>query len=190
MAILLGVFFVEMNSRKENNGNQRKVGWKSLIFPILGGITLGVSSIVRKYALDLCNTPVLGVAIAYTFSLLPYALILAASVPTRKKLALKQDFKWFWIASIGQAVTWMLAFYALSFESVAVTTPLLSIEPLFVVLFAFFYLRELEQVSSKLVASVVFTVLGVVLVVFDLSVLFIFCLLSLLRSAVYGAFSS
>jgi hypothetical protein len=36
---------------------------------------------------------------------------------------------------------------------------------LFVVLFAFFYLRELEQVSSKLVASVVFTVLGVVLVV-------------------------
>jgi len=165
MAILLGVFFVEMNSRNEKNGSQRKAGWKSLIFPILGGLTLGVSSIVRKYALDMCNTPVLGVAIAYTFSLLPYALMLAVSVPTRKKLAFKQDFKWFWIAGIGQAVTWMLAFYALSFESVVVTTPLLSVEPLFVVLFAYFYIRELEQVSSKLVASVVLTVLGVVLVI-------------------------
>jgi drug/metabolite transporter (DMT)-like permease len=163
MAILLGVVFVEMSSRNENNG-QGKAGWKTLVFPILGGLTLGVSSIVRKYALDLCNTPILGVAIAYAFSLLPYVFILAVSVPTRKDLALKQDFRWFWIAGVGQAVSWTLAFYALSFELVAVTTPLFSVEPLFVALFAFFYLRELEQVSPKLVASIVLTVFGVVLV--------------------------
>ena len=82
IAILLGVIFVEM-SINGNNG-QSKNGWKNLVFPVLGGLTLGVSSIIRKYALGVYNAPVLGVAVAYAFSLLPYALILAFSVPTRR----------------------------------------------------------------------------------------------------------
>ena len=86
------------------------------------------------------------------------------SVSTREELALKKDFRWFWIAGIGKAVSWTLAFYALSFEQVSITTPLLSIEPLFVVIFAYLYLRELERVSPKLLASIAVTVLGVVLV--------------------------
>jgi drug/metabolite transporter, DME family len=70
----------------------------------------------------------------------------------------------FWVAGIGQAITWMLGFYALSFDDVSVITPLLSIEPVFVALFAFFYLRKIERVSPKLVVSIVLTVLGVALV--------------------------
>ena len=162
IAILIGVIFVEM-SINGNNG-QSKNGWKNLVFPVLGGLTLGVSSIIRKYALGVYDAPVLGVAVAYAFSLLPYALILAFSVPTRRELAWKQDFRWFWVAGVGQAVTWMLAFYALSFETVSITAPLLSIEPLFVAIFAFFYLKEVERVSIKLLASIVVTVLGVVLI--------------------------
>jgi cytochrome c biogenesis protein CcdA len=38
------------------------------------------------------------------------------------------------------------------------------IAPLFVVFFAYLYLRELERVSPKLLASIAVTVLGVVLV--------------------------
>jgi len=162
LCILVGVVFVELSNRGGNG--EGKGGWRSLIFPVLGGVTLGVSSVIRKFALDLNNAPVLGVAIGYTFSLLPYALILAASVPTREKLRLKRDFRWFWVAGVGQAVTWILAYYALSFEQVSVITPLLSIEPLFVVVFAYVYLRELEHVTPKLLASVTLTVLGVVLV--------------------------
>jgi len=58
----------------------------------------------------------------------------------------------------------MLAFYALSYETVSITTPLLSIEPLFVAVFAYFYLRRIENVSAKLLANIVFTVLGIALV--------------------------
>jgi drug/metabolite transporter (DMT)-like permease len=57
----------------------------------------------------------------------------------------------------------MLSFYALSYDDVSVITPLLSIEPVFVALFAYLYLRKIERVSPKLV-SIVLTVLGVVLV--------------------------
>jgi len=162
IAIIIGVIFVEMSVN--GNGGQGGNGWRNLVFPVLGGITLGVSSIIRKYALGVYDAPVLGVTVAYAFSLLPYALMLASSAPIRRELAWKQDFRWFWVAGIGQAVSWMLAFYALSFETVSITTPLLSVEPLFVAIFAFFYLKQVERVSLKLLASIVVTVIGVVLV--------------------------
>jgi drug/metabolite transporter (DMT)-like permease len=163
LCVVLGVVFVEMSSSEINGGN--KSARKNLIFPVLGGVTLGVSSIIRKYALDVYNAPIFGVAVAYTFSLLPYFLMLTLSASTRKEISLKRDFRFFWKAGIGQALSWILSFYALSVEQVSIITPLLSIEPLFVAFFAYFYLREVERVSPKLVASIILTVLGVILVI-------------------------
>ena len=160
-AIIVGVILVEMFMNGKN-GNS-KIGWRSLVVPILGGVLLGVATIFRKFALQASDAPILGVGIAYVFSLLPYLIMLGISAPTRKKLSLKQDLRWFWVAGIGQAVSWLLAFYALSVEQVSITTPLLSVEPLFVVAFGYFYMRKQEQVSAKLAASIAVTVLGVVL---------------------------
>ena len=77
---------------------------------------------------------------------------------------MKRDLRLFWAAGVGQAITWILSFYALSYAEVSVVTPLLSIEPVFVALFAYLYLRKVEQASVKLVISIVLTLLGVVLV--------------------------
>jgi DME family drug/metabolite transporter len=163
LCIILGVIFVEISSREINKGVAS--ARRNLVFPIIGGLTLGVSNIIRKYALDIYNAPVIGVAVAYTFSLLPFLLLFMLSASTRKELSLKRDFRLFWMAGIGQAISWMLSFYALSYETVGVVTPLLSIEPLFVVFFAYLYLKEVEHISPKLVASIALTVLGVVLVI-------------------------
>jgi drug/metabolite transporter (DMT)-like permease len=161
-AIILGVVFVEMSiNGKYGHG---KIDRHNIIVPVLGGVTLGFATLFRKFALDTSNIPIMGVAIAYVFSLLPYIVILAFSSRSRQSLSLKQDFRWFWAAGIGQAVSWLLAFYALSFSQVSITTPLLAVEPLFVVAFAYFYLKEVEHVSAKLIASVAVTVLGVVLI--------------------------
>jgi drug/metabolite transporter (DMT)-like permease len=163
LCIILGVVFIDLSIHGSKNA-EGKATRKNLFFPIVGGVTLGISSIIRKYALNVCDTPIFGVAIAYLLSLLPYVLMLVVSVHTRKELALRKDFRWFWIAGIGQAVSWTLAFYALSFEQVSITTPLLSAEPLFVVAFAFFYLKKVETLSTKLLASIAVTVIGVILV--------------------------
>src|SRR4030065_2524512 len=162
LSVVLGVILVEITSR-ETNGTSKSV-IRSMFFPVIGGLTLGVSSIIRKYALNLYNEPVLGIAVAYTFSFLPYALVLIAHKPTRKELSLRSDFRFFWIAGVGQALSWIFSFYALSLEKVSVITPLLSIEPLFVVLFAYIYLRELERIPIKLLASILLPVLVVILV--------------------------
>jgi uncharacterized membrane protein len=152
---------VDISSREINVG--ATFSRRSLIFPVVGGLTLGVSSIIRKYALDFYDAPLLGVAVAYTFSLLPYALMMFSS-STRKSVSLKQDLRFFWIAGVGQAVSWILSFYALSYEEVSIITPLLSVEPIFVALFAWFYLREMERVSPKLIVSILLTVFGIILV--------------------------
>jgi drug/metabolite transporter (DMT)-like permease len=160
--VFLGGIMVEWSSHQTHN--QNKHSKIDLIYPVMGGIALGVGSILRKYALIQFDAPVLGVAVAYTASLLPFLWILVFSVSTRKELSLKRDVRLFWVAGVGQAITWMLGFYALSFDEVSVITPLLCIEPVFVALFAFIYLRKIERVSPKLVVSIVLTVLGVALV--------------------------
>jgi DME family drug/metabolite transporter len=161
-SIAVGVVFVELTFKGNNHGPRALT--RSLAFPILGGVTLGVSSILRKAALDLFNAPILGVAVAYTASFLLYSAMLAGSKPLRQELSLKRDLRLFWLAGIGQALSWIFSFYALSFENVSLITPLLSIEPLFVVLLAYQYLRGKEHVSPKLIIGIVLTVLGVILV--------------------------
>jgi drug/metabolite transporter (DMT)-like permease len=139
--------------------------WIGIILVIFGGIFVGTNSRkIRKYALNLYNAPLLGVAVAYTFSLLSYSLMLMLSTSTRKELSLKSDLRFFWKTGIGQALAWILIFYALSYEQVSIVTPLLAIEPLFVVFFAYLYLRKLEYVSPKLAVSMILTVFGVILV--------------------------
>jgi len=162
LLVFVGGFLVEWSSRKPKTETQNLR--KSLIYPLLGGIVLAIGAIMRKYALNLYDAPVLGVALAYTFSLLPFLLIIGISTTTRRDISLKRDIRLFWGAGVGQAVTWLLAFYALSFEGVSVVAPLLSTEPLFIVLFVYFYLKRIECVSRDLALSVLLTALGVVLV--------------------------
>jgi len=73
---------------------------------------IGAGSILRKSALIQFDAPVLGVAVAYTASLLPFLIMLVSSASIRKELSLKRDVRLFWAAGVGQAITWMLSFYA------------------------------------------------------------------------------
>jgi drug/metabolite transporter, DME family len=163
---ILLVFFsgilVEWSTREVNI--EGKYQRRNILFPIIGGVTLAVGSIMRKFALNLFNAPVLGVAVAYTFSLIPFLMIYLASKPTRQAVNLKRDTRLFWVAGIGQAVTWLLGFYALSNAEVSVVTPILATEPVFVAVFSYFYLKKIERVSAKLLVSIILMVIGVVLV--------------------------
>ncbi len=162
LCIAAGVVFMQLKTK--GNGIQEKSDTKSLIFPLLGGITIAVGSVIGKYAITITDAPVFGVAEAYTVSLLPYTLILIFSTPTRRELNFKRDLRFFWLAGMGQSFCWILTFAALHFEKVSVANPLISIEPLFVVFFALFLLRKVEHVSKQLIASIALTVLGVALV--------------------------
>ena len=145
--IVFGVMALQYCS--PTNGCKEREGLKSWIFPIIGGITIAIGSVISKYALNLSNAPIFGVAIAYTFSLLPYGLILLASKQTRIGLNLKQDLRLFWIAGIGQAISWTFTYAAFQFDQVATVNPIISSEPIFVVIFGYFLLRNIEHCIKK-----------------------------------------
>jgi DME family drug/metabolite transporter len=162
LLVFLSGILIEWSSREVHVEGKHRIRY--LLFPLVGGFTLGVGSIMRKFALNLFNAPVLGVAVAYTFSLLPFLVIFLISKPIREGVSLKRDLRLFWAAGIGQAVTWILGFYALSYAEVSIVTPLLSTEPVFVAIFAYLYLKKIEKVSIKLLVSIILTVIGIVLI--------------------------
>jgi len=62
------------------------------------------------------------------------------------------------------ALEWVLSFYALQYEMISVVTPLFQTGPLFVLFFAYLYLKELEHISSKVLISTILIVAGAMLV--------------------------
>ncbi|MEM2098592.1 MAG: DMT family transporter [Candidatus Bathyarchaeia archaeon] len=161
--IIAGCFFVELSFNQINGGSRVALG--GLLLPVGGGLALAVAAIIRKAALNLYNAPVLGTAVSYAASVIAYSLVLTFFKSTRKQFTIRRDLRFFWKAGIGQAITWVLAFYALSFENVSVVTPILATEPLFIALFAQLFLRGVERLSLKIVAGSLLIVLGVALVI-------------------------
>lgn len=157
-SILVGVILIQRPS--VNNVGHKKISLKPLSFSILVSFVVAVSQIVRKTALNVYNGPLLGVAIGYAMSVPLYCFLLASSETLRRSLFLKRDFRFFWKAGVGFSLAWLLSFYAISYGRVSVVSSLLQVEPLFIVFFAYLFLRELEHVSYKLFLSVALVVFG------------------------------
>ena len=161
-SIIIGVIFIQTSSK--NDVNHKRNWGKSLFLPVLATLTIAVAQIIRKNGLNIYNEPLLGAAVGYAFSLSLYLLLLSISETWHRSFFPKRDFRLFWKAGLGITLSMILSFYAVSYEEVSIVTPLLAVEPLFVVFFAYLYLKELEQISYKLVLSVILTVSGVALV--------------------------
>ena len=163
ICIMVGVIFI---GRSINNGDAqtKNTTKRGLIVPILGSLAMAFSQIVRKEGLNIYNEPLLGVAAGYTTSLILYLLVLRFSRNTETPSFSLNDVRNFWKPGVGIATGWLLAFVALSQEMVSIVAPLLQTELLFILFFAYIFLRKQEKVSLKLAASAILIVVGVILV--------------------------
>ena len=161
--IIAGVIFV---GRNINNGDARpkSTSKKGLIVPILGSLAIAFSQIVRKEGLNIYNQPLLGVAVGYTTSLIVYLLVMAFSKDARASRFSRKDLQMFWKPGVGIAAGWLLSFLALSQEMVSIVAPILQTELLFILFFAYIFLRKQEKFSFKLIASALLIVAGVILI--------------------------
>lgn len=164
ICIIIGVVFIERSLGKPETKFE-KISKKGLIFSLLTALVVALSYIARKHALNIYNEPLLGVAIGYTLSLIVvtvgYKLTSTFTPTMRDPMFSDKDFRLFWKPSVCLSLAWFLAFYALSHERVSIITPLIQTEPLFVIFFAYLYLRELEHLSVKLVLGTALIVIGV-----------------------------
>jgi drug/metabolite transporter, DME family len=161
-AIISGVIIVQMSCRDNTCAHSSLKEW---FFPILGGIMFASSAILTKAALTIFNAPFLGITIAVIFALTPYAGSLLFKKESRNNFSVRKNLRLFWLAGIGLAVAWILSFTALSLASVTTVIPLRATESLFIAFFAFFYLKQQEQLSVKLILGLMTVILGVILVI-------------------------
>jgi len=161
--IIAGVIFV---GRTINNGDTqtKSTTKKGLIVPILGSLAIAFSQIVRKEGLNIYNQPLLGVAVGYSTSLIVYLLLLFFSNGARASRFSRKDLQMFWKPGVGIAAGWLLSFLALSQEMVSIVAPILQTELLFILFFAYIFLRKQEKFSFKLIASALLIVAGVILI--------------------------
>jgi len=163
VCIVVGVVLIERNFGKPKTGSERTLK-RSLVFPLLATLTVSLSTIVRKHGLNICNEPLLGVAIGYSSTFLLYLVLSIFSNCKRGSMFSGKDFRLFWKAGVGMSLAWILSFYALRHERVSIVTSLIQTEPLFILFFTHLYLKELECVSFKLLISALLIVTGVMFV--------------------------
>ena len=163
ICIMIGVVRIETSLGKPKTGS-RRAEKKGLVFPLLAALAVSISYILRKYGLNVYNEPLLGAAIGYSSSFLLYLLLSIFSDTQLKSLYSSKNFRLFWKAGVMQTLGWVLSFYALRHEKVSIVTPLMQTQPLFVLLLAYLYLKELEHLSFKLVVGTFLIVIGAMLV--------------------------
>jgi drug/metabolite transporter (DMT)-like permease len=163
VSIIVGVISV---GRIINRGetSHKTTSRRGLISPMVGSLALAFSQLVRKEALNIHNQPLLGVAVGYTATLIVYLVVIVFSKNTRTSRFSRQDIKMFWKPGVGIAMGWLLSFFALSQEMVSIVAPILQTELLFILLFTYIFLRKIEKISPKLVASAILIVAGVMLI--------------------------
>lgn len=157
--IILGV--VILSAARLRQGQWRKMG---LFYPLLAAVSFGISTNLRKLGLMMESQPLMAAAVASATAFLFGLGVLQAQGGWRALALSRQSFGWFVAAGIGNTGSVLLTFYALSLGKVVVVEPLISTNPLLSILLAAIFLKDLEAVTSRILAGAICTVAGTILV--------------------------
>ena len=164
LGMILIVFGVATIGSEESGGQiEKEWSKKHLIFPILAGACYGVAHVLRKMGLNITPEPIMGTAVqnVTAAALLP---LIVLSRRNRQEIHLNDTKVWFIfsLAGLCSLASQLCLFYALDFGQVIVVSPLVCINPFFVLLLVGVFLRRLERVTWKIVLGAVLIVGGTV----------------------------
>lgn len=147
------------------NAEQREWRKADLIFPILAALSFGISSNLRKLGLLVENVPIMASGVTATTAF----LFVTAATQVRGGLRLlkfsRSSLFWFLAGGMANTAAMLSVFYALSHGKVVIVEPLVSTNPVFGILLAAVFLRDVEVITRRVVAGASCTVLGTLLVV-------------------------
>jgi transporter family protein len=167
--IILGALLIFTGLNFLTGYRNRTSEWRKrdMVIPFIAALLYASSTNLRKMGLTNHYPPILGAAITSTVSFL---VIIVSTVleSTRKKswnIELNAySLKFFLIASIGSSTAFLLYFMALSGSELIKIQPITSINPLFAMIFSYFFLKDEEKISRRIVLGSFLIVLGLVLV--------------------------
>ena len=160
LLVISGV--VALSMAKPAQGRWRKF---DVIYPAIGALAFGASSILRKAGLEYVAIPVLaGAVTAGTAAIFSFALLQFRGGKEALKLT-RRSAAWLFPAAFFNTAATLSVFYALSHGKVVIVEPLVSSNPVLTLLFTAIFLRDLEAVNLRVIGGALLTVVGTILVV-------------------------
>lgn len=160
LLVIIGVVILSSSSRYE----QRPWRPGDLVYPLMGALTFGISTNLRKLGLVLDNLPLMAATVTAATSLLFNLGMLQARGGREVLMLTPPSLGWFLGAGLCNTRSILLVFLALSSGKVVVVEPLVSTNPILSILLSLIFLRGLEAITVRGLAGAFCTVLGTILV--------------------------
>ena len=145
-------------------------GWKKkdLIFPMAAAVLFATSTNLRKQGLLKIGDPIVGATITSTVSL---AMLFLISQISRAWGSNSWEFKfnkealrYFGLSGLISSIAFLSYFMALSSSSVVKIQPIAGTNPLFAVLFSYFFLKNQEHITTRNLMGTLLVVAGIILI--------------------------
>jgi uncharacterized membrane protein len=138
-----------------------------VIFALIAGFFFGLGGVFRQFALDFVPSAILGSFIGTFSALVSNGLLICFSgqLTGRWNLTRREIF-FYSLGGFGNTTGMLMFFLALiAGGSVSITTALKNTSPLFTLLLSWIFLQKMEQLTLKLVFSILLTILGSAIIV-------------------------
>ena len=156
--VIAGVVLVSWKAEREISGFR----WRYLFLPIGAAGLTGLNHPMRRYALGLSNEPLFFSALMGLVSLTGFLIYMAVS-PTKEPLVWnRQAIRPFLSTGIFETFSLVLIITAISIGPVVVVAPIAASYPVWALIGAKLFLRDVEKITLKTVMGILSVVAGTV----------------------------
>jgi drug/metabolite transporter (DMT)-like permease len=156
--VVIGIVLVSWKAEKELPSFR----WWHLLLPVAAACLTGMNHPMRRYALNLSNEPLFFSAFMGAVSLAGFS-IYRTLLPQRQPLVWNRKAFWpFLCTGVFETVSIVLIITALSVGPVVVVAPLAATYPVWALIGAKLFLRDVEQITLKVVIGILSVVAGTV----------------------------
>jgi uncharacterized membrane protein len=138
---------------------------KDVIYPVLAAVAFGISTTLRKTGLTALPEPLLGAAVTLGTAFVVLLIIIQLRGGRKELKFNRKSSGWMFGAAIVNTGAILSFFAALNLGQVVRVEPLVACNPLLTILWAGIFLRQIEQLSGRVILGALVTVAGTVLVV-------------------------
>jgi transporter family protein len=142
----------------------RPFRYRYLFYPITASLFYGVSTYLRKIALNTAGSTIIGATFTTATSWC-ILLILLSTTGNLKYLSQvkKPAFIYFIAAGAMTCLGWLSFFHALNVGRITIVSPITSSSSLVTLILSYFLLRNVEHISFKIVIATILVVSGIML---------------------------
>jgi drug/metabolite transporter (DMT)-like permease len=156
--VVIGIALVSWKAEKELPSFR----WWHLLLPVGAACLTGMNHPMRRYALSLSNEPLFFAAFMGVVSLAGFPIYMAIA-PQGQPLVWSRKAVWpFLCTGVFETVSIVLIITALSVGPVVVVAPLAATYPVWALIGAKLFLRDVEQITLKVVIGILSVVAGTV----------------------------